>query len=60
MKGELVGDYLDADEFEGTGEGAMAHGWGMYYALSKDVAEGYAERHGGGSYAQIFCLIFFI
>ena len=30
MKGELVGDYLDADEFEGTGEGAMAHGWGNY------------------------------
>ena len=28
VKGELVGDYLDADEFEGTGEGAMAHGWG--------------------------------
>ncbi len=27
MKGELVGDYLDADEFEGTGERAMAHGW---------------------------------
>ena len=34
MKGELVGDYLDADEFEGTGEGAMAHGWGNY--LLKD------------------------
>ncbi len=30
MKGELVGDYLDADEFEGTGEGAMVHGWGNY------------------------------
>ena len=34
MKGELVGDYLDADGFEGTGEGAMAHGWGNY--LLKD------------------------
>ena len=34
MKGDLVGDYLDADEFEGTGEGAMAHGWGNY--LLKD------------------------
>ena len=44
----------------GTGEGNQAHGWGLYYALSKDVAEGYAERHGGGSYAQIFYLIFFI
>ena len=47
-------------EYIGTGEGNQAHGWGMYYALSKDVAEGYAERHGGGSYAQIFYLIFFI
>ena len=28
MKGELIGDYLDADRFEGTGEGAMSHGWG--------------------------------
>ena len=34
MRGELVGDYLDADRFEGTGEGAMAHGWGSY--LLKD------------------------
>lgn len=34
MKGELVGDYLDADEFAGTGEGAMVHGWGNY--LLKD------------------------
>ena len=34
MKGELQGDYLDADEFEGTGEGAMVHGWGNY--LLKD------------------------
>ena len=47
-------------EYIGTGEGNQAHGWGMYYALSKDVAEGYAERHGGGYYAQIFYLIFFI
>ena len=34
MKGELVGDYLDADMFEGTGENASAHGWGNY--LLKD------------------------
>ena len=44
MKGDLVGDYLDADEFEGKGEGAMAHGWGMYYALSKDVADGVCRK----------------
>ena len=34
MKGELVGDYLDADSFEMSGEGAMAHRWGNY--LLKD------------------------
>ena len=34
MKSELVGDYLDADEFEGTGGNASAHGWGNY--LLKD------------------------
>lgn len=28
----------------GSGEGAQAHGWGLYYALDKDVAEGYRER----------------
>ena len=44
MKGELVGDCLDADRFEGTGEGHMAHGWGLYYALSRDIAENYREE----------------
>lgn len=28
----------------GSGEGAQAHGWGLYYALDKDAAEGYRER----------------
>lgn len=28
----------------GSGEGNQAHGWGLYYALDKDVAEGYRER----------------
>lgn len=27
----------------GTGEGAQAHGWGLYYALNRDVAERYRE-----------------
>lgn len=27
----------------GTGEGNQAHGWGLYYALDKDVAERYRE-----------------
>lgn len=36
------------DEFSldaiGTGEGAQAHGWGLYFAGSRDVSEGYRER----------------
>lgn len=28
----------------GTGEGAQAHGWGLYFADSKEVSEGYKQR----------------
>lgn len=28
----------------GSGEGAQVHGWGLYYALDREVAEGYRER----------------
>lgn len=28
----------------GSGEGAQAHGWGLYFALDKKVADGYRER----------------
>lgn len=28
----------------GEGEGAQAHGWGLYFALSRAVAEGYRKR----------------
>ncbi len=35
------------DEFSldaiGTGEGAQAHGWGLYFAENKDVSEGYRK-----------------
>ena len=31
-------------DFIGSGEGAAAHGWGLYYAQRKDVAEEYRER----------------
>ena len=27
----------------GTGEGAQAHGWGLYFAENKDVSEAYRE-----------------
>lgn len=38
-------DY-DAPSLEalGTGEGNQAHGYGLYYALDREVAEGYRER----------------
>lgn len=36
------------DEFSldaiGTGEGAQAHGWGLYFAGDKEVSEGYREK----------------
>ncbi len=37
MKTELVGDYLDADRFEGTGEGNAAHGWGNYALQDRET-----------------------
>lgn len=44
----FAGSRVDYDrpslEAIGSGEGAQVHGWGLYYALDKDVAEGYRER----------------
>ena len=41
----FAGSRVDYDEPSleaiGSGEGAQAHGWGLYYALDKDVAEDY-------------------
>lgn len=31
----------------GSGEGAQVHGWGLYFAQSKDVAQGYREKLAG-------------
>lgn len=31
-------------DYIGTGEGAQAHGWGLYYAEDREVAEGYRKR----------------
>lgn len=31
----------------GSGEGAQAHGWGLYFALSRRTAEGYRKRLAG-------------
>lgn len=42
-----AGSRVDYDrpslEAIGSGEGAQVHGWGLYYALNKDVAERYRE-----------------
>lgn len=44
----FAGSRVDYDkpslEAIGTGEGAQAHGWGLYYALSRDTAEGYRKK----------------
>lgn len=43
----FAGSRVDYDrpslEAIGSGEGNQAHGWGLYYALNKDVAENYRE-----------------
>lgn len=44
----FAGSRVDYDrpslEAIGTGEGNQAHGWGLYYALNKDVAERYRKK----------------
>lgn len=38
----------------GTGEGAQAHGWGLYFAENKDVSEGYRKALiQGGSFGEL-------
>jgi len=43
----FAGSRVDYDrpslEAIGSGEGAQVHGWGLYYALNRDVAEDYRE-----------------
>ncbi len=45
------------DEFSldniGTGEGAQAHGWGLYFAEDKKVSEGYREKLIYGQYESV-------
>ena len=41
-------------EHIGTGEGAQAHGWGLYFAENKDVSEDYRRRLGVGERGQLF------
>ena len=46
-----AGSRVDYDkpslEAIGSGEGAAAHGWGLYYALNPDIAERYREMFTG-------------
>ena len=42
-------------EHIGTGEGAQAHGWGLYFAQDRKVSEDYRNRlRTGGSRGQLF------
>lgn len=49
----FAGSRVDYDtpslEAIGSGEGAQAHGWGLYYALNKDVADRYRKKFTVGS-----------
>ena len=44
----FAGSRVDYDkpslEAIGSGEGAQSHGYGLYYALNKDIAEGYRRK----------------
>ncbi len=43
-----AGAKVDFDKFSldaiGTGEGAQAHGWGLYFSKLKEIADGYRKR----------------
>ena len=47
LQSAFAGSGVDYDrpalEAIGSGEGAQVHGWGLYYALNKDVAEKYRK-----------------
>ena len=40
-------------EYIGTGEGAQAYGWGLYFSGKRAVAEWYREKLTGGSRAEL-------
>lgn len=65
LQSAYAGSRVDYDkpslEAIGSGEGNQAHGWGLYYALDKDVADGYREtftqdkfvlKYGGKTYTK--------
>lgn len=40
-------------EHIGSGEGAQAHGWGLYFAQNRETAEGYRKRLTGGHHEYL-------
>ena len=54
----FAGSRVDYDkpslEAIGSGEGAQAHGWGLYYALNKDVADRYRDTFTKKQYSYEF------
>ena len=42
-KGSRANYEKESTDFIGTGEGSQVHGWGLYYAKGKNIAEGYRK-----------------
>lgn len=42
-KGSRANYEKESLDFIGTGEGSQVHGWGLYYAKDKNIAEGYRK-----------------
>lgn len=42
-KGSRVNYEKESTDFIGTGEGSQVHGWGLYYAKNKNIAEDYRK-----------------
>ena len=58
LQSAFAGSRVDYDapslEAIGSGEGAQAHGWGLYYALNKDVADRYRDTFTKKQYSYVF------
>lgn len=58
LQSAFAGSRVDYDkpslEAIGSGEGAQAHGWGLYYALNKDVADRYRDTFTKKQYSYEF------
>ena len=54
----FAGSRVDYDtpslEAIGTGEGNAAHGWGLYYAINREVAENYRQSFTGTAVRELY------